>query len=569
MQRDADVAAASGAPATGGYSPTSDAGDSHAAWVSPAASTRLLWLAAATVLSLHAALVWMLRQPSITTIGDDALYLLLGRSLRAFHYRELFYAGAPLHSQYPPVYPALLAIAGAVGGERLGVLIAVGILASLVGLFALFVTVRRQWSSSTVAFVVLALVALNPSLVQLAGMIMSEAPFFCFSVGAIALLARPNPGRWTLVAAGALAVAAALTRGIGITVVAAVGLHWVLQRRWRAVVVLGVACALTVAPWLVWSVRAPVRDAQRSYAADATVGMRDRRSAGPIATVAQRIAANAPEYGVRQLPAALPVPAIRDTAVDNWVALIVIVTLGLMGMRELWRRWRAAALYLLCYGALLLVWPWALDRFLVPAIPIVIVAVVAGAVVGGRDLKRIPVYALLGLVALGIGGAAVAEDAAAIGLASSCDRAAPMQSAGCFNVDQRSFFAAALYAARSTPPAALFALAGKQADFYYVSGRTTVPPATAGRGTAEERLRNLQQAGVGYVLATHVSGADLRFATMLGQACGRLRLVSAFAPRTYLFRIAMDDPPEPNGAACRATADYRRDYEPWYPVRYW
>ena len=568
MERAAEAATAPGAPPTGAYVATSRADERPDQSVPSAAPTRLFWFAAATVVAIHAILAWAQRQPGITTLGDDGIYLLLGRALRSLSYGELFYVGAPTHSQYPPVYPALLAIAGGIGKERLGALIAVSVIASLVGIWAVFATVRRQWGSSTLALSVLALVALNPALIRSAGMVMSEATFFGLTAGALALLARPNPSRRVLIAAGALAIAAALTRSVGVTIVGAAGLHWLLERRWRAVAWLALASALTVGPWLVWSVKAPVRDNQRSYAVDATARPAGQNT-GLAGTLARRVAVNAPEYGIRQLPATLPVPAIRDTLVDNWVAMILIVACGAVGMLELWRRWRAAALYLLCYAALLLVWPWALDRFLIPVVPLFLVAMVTGAAAAGRAHRGAMRVGLAVVVVVGIGVAAIGEDAAGLRIVGGCDRAHPLDSAGCYNPDQRSFFAAARWAAHSTPDDAVFAIAGKQGDFYYLSGRRTVPNVVAGRGAPIEQLANLRQAGVRYLLATHVSGSDSPFGLWLGRVCDHVRLVQAFPPRTYLFRMAVDEGPDPTGATCRATTAYRIDQEPWYQVVYW
>src|SRR5262245_59531221 len=77
------------------------------------------WLVvAATMVMLHLVLAWLRRAPSLTTMNDDAYYILLARALRAFEYRELFIVGSPIHAQYPPAYPAVLALISALFGER-------------------------------------------------------------------------------------------------------------------------------------------------------------------------------------------------------------------------------------------------------------------------------------------------------------------------------------------------------------------------------------------------------------------------------------------------------------------
>ena len=82
-------------------------------------------------------------------------------------------------------------------------------------------------------------------------------------------LAGGSPGGQHALRLGsaASAIGAALTRSASVTLVAALALLWVLRRQWRAFVALSVAAALTVGPWLVWTVVAPHKVAGRSYIA--------------------------------------------------------------------------------------------------------------------------------------------------------------------------------------------------------------------------------------------------------------------------------------------------------------
>ena len=93
-------------------------------------------------------------------------------------------------------------------------------------------------------------------------------------------------------------------------------------------------------------------------------------------------------------------------------------------------------------------------------------------------------------------------------------------------------------------------------------------PLTAAAGHGPRGLvEYFSQRGVSYVLLTHLSVVD--FTTLspgLTEGCAKLELVREFPPRTYLFRIATDRPPEPNGPACAAMARFRASVGPVLPV---
>ncbi len=66
-----------------------------------------------------------------------------------------------------------------------------------------------------------------------------------------------------------MAIAAALSRSIGLALVVSTFALLAFERRWRALAIFSTAAALTVGSWLLWTVRAPRLDAGRSYVADA------------------------------------------------------------------------------------------------------------------------------------------------------------------------------------------------------------------------------------------------------------------------------------------------------------
>src|SRR6185369_15337826 len=62
------------------------------------------------LLVLHVVLAWLTRAVAIGTGNDDATYVLLARSVRHFEYVDRHLVTMPVHAQYPPGYPAILAL---------------------------------------------------------------------------------------------------------------------------------------------------------------------------------------------------------------------------------------------------------------------------------------------------------------------------------------------------------------------------------------------------------------------------------------------------------------------------
>lgn len=222
----------------------------------------------AALLALHGILAWSVRVPAITAGNDDAVYLLLARALRSGRYVDLFYAGTPAHSQYPPMYPGFLALLGSVFGERLSVFLVANILLSILALALFFAVARRR--DPRIALLALAVSVVNPILLAMAGALRSEPLCMALTALALWLVDRQKDTSRLRFGAGASALAAALTRSASVTLVAALALLWALRRQWRACAALLVGAALTIGPWLAWTMVAPQQVVGRSYIADAT-----------------------------------------------------------------------------------------------------------------------------------------------------------------------------------------------------------------------------------------------------------------------------------------------------------
>jgi 4-amino-4-deoxy-L-arabinose transferase-like glycosyltransferase len=493
----------------------------------------------------------------VLTGQDDAIYVALARSLRQGGYRDLFLIDAPVHSQYPPGYPALLAVAEAAFGEHTVAYLLPGLLASALTLFLVWRTLVTVWEPGS-ALAVLAVLAVNPYLVQYAGQIRAEGPFMLFCMIPLVLLARSPASRRSMVVAGATALLAALTRSAGVMLVGAIGVYWLLKRKFAAAASLAAASALTVGAWLVWTAMAPDKVVGRSYISDALV---QRVTPVPVWLEPVVRARTAFRYYVPVgIPYTLPVPTVSGTSVDNALGALVVTVGLLVGLGLLWRKWRVAALFAMAYGVLLALWPWTSGRFLVPLLPLIVPTFLVGwgALVGRfRPRWRSPAVLLFAAM-LFLNGAW--RTAAVVTSWGDCDRSVfPFPpSPGCLAPDQVSYFNALAFVRDSLPEDARL-LVAKREPLWYYTGRRTVFIPNALRTSAEGFLPFLRSREAEWILLGSLQAREpTDLADRMTANCSRLRLVKEFPPRTYLFQIQADPPDPPAGvSACRALELYR------------
>lgn len=167
-------------------------------------------------------------QGVLPTMGDDSVsYLTLARHFAGGPGAALVREWAPYHTHFPPLFPLLLAATG--GAEDLRVaflLVAVSATcaAALIYLFALAAFGDRRVATG----LVVVFLATPTAWITLKG-ILSEAPYLAFTMAALTCHERQGcAGRGRAASAallGLLLGAAWLTRGIGVTLVAAYAIH--------------------------------------------------------------------------------------------------------------------------------------------------------------------------------------------------------------------------------------------------------------------------------------------------------------------------------------------------------
>jgi hypothetical protein len=512
---------------------------------------RMVRIAVAFMLILHCGLAWFARQPGILTGQDDTEYLSLAESLRHGTYRELFRVDAPLHYQYPPGYPALLALWGAVAGDQFDALVIVNIVTSAAALLVVFLALRRL-QGDIVALAALGLLAIHPELIAAAGSLMSEPLYTLASLTALLLLLRPSPTPRQLAAAGAAALFAAMTRTAGITLVAALLLHWMLERRWKLVLAPAILATLVLGAWLIWGALDPEQQPGSSYIAELRALLSGTAWTGPLV---ERSLGAVRWYLTTGLPWNMALPTVPGTAIDNVTGLALLLGFGGAGAFLWLQRWRVATLYLLAYALLLAVWLWAVARFALPIVPLLLCAMLTGAAAAGRRLRQGVWVPLTVVLIMGVGAAP--RTAALLKERTACERAGEWPPANCISPLQASYFDALRWIDANLPEDAVF-LTAKTGALWYYTGRKSVSYEAATTREPQEFVPWLRRQGAGWVILSSLWIQEpSRLAPRIAANCNHLVLQAAFSPGTWLFRVAEATPAEA-AATCAAAAEHIR-----------
>jgi len=523
----------------------------------PAASARagnLVWAAAFALTLVHIVLAWLLRN-QIGMGNDDAIYLQLSHSLRSLSYREEFLVGAPWHSQYPPIYPLFLALVSTITGDAVEVPLAATVLLSAGALLLVFDAVRRVWSPM-LALMVLAVSAVNLFLLENAGGIASEAPYMALSALSLWFMARRPDTKISVGMAGAAAIAAALTRSVGVMLVAALVLLWLVEHHYRRALILGATAALLIGSWLAWTLVSPDKEAGRSYVGDASqiIGKPAKSFEKNASSISgahlARFKRNTRDYLTASLPFRMQVPTISGTLVDNIIWLLLFAACSVLGAIMIWlSAWRSVVVYLLLYMGLLVVWLWPVARFLDPILPFVFLTLLTGAGTLGKRLFPLASWVPALALTLIITASSLVQLAPVLASAVSCDRLARLQSTGCFNPQERAWLTAALYARERTPADTRF-LSSKEGAFGYHSDRKLVAIGSVLGDGSVSIIGRMKDANVSYIVIGTGTGREDDLRKALFPVCDRLQVVQVFPPQAAILKVLPGSQTDHARSAC-------------------
>jgi hypothetical protein len=353
----------------------------------------------------HLVLAWLSFMPVPHPGGDNAAYLALARSLIERHaYVELYDPLEPPHTQYPPVFPGILALAILLGfGSWVHFKVIITFFSAIAIAFTFLWILRRR--RPLLALGTGALLVLSPGVLELSHWELSDVPFWAFTAVALWAWERLGPrDHKRLAVAIAATTLAYFTRSAGLPLILAAFLWLILRKRWTQLL----ATAAVIAPlaflwWLRSQAQGGVDYVDQFWLVDPyspEAGRLD--AAGMLARAGQNIV----NYARAHLPFLLAGPAVTPFSV---AASLFVILFAVFGWLRRVRRPGVAELLLPPYLALLFLWPavWSGERFLLPVFALLLVYAGDAVVrISRRLMPRRPVLvpsfavALLLLIAL-------------------------------------------------------------------------------------------------------------------------------------------------------------------------
>lgn len=545
------------------------------------------WVAGACAVHVVAGL--LVFEPTLFPGGDNAGYMVLGEALRSgAGYVDLHLPEAPVHTQYPPLYPALLAVLGWVGGLQLFKAASLALTTAAVALAA---GLGRRWGGPRVGVLAALLAALNPVLLDYSHYVLSEAPFVFLVLASLwaaartgggapagegGLPARPDrgpeesagdaDGRWFALALAA-AAAAFLTRTAGLPLLVALVALPALRRQGRRTAAAAATAVVVAGGWAL-SQRLGAPD-QAGYLQQLLMVDPYDPAAGTVgaAGLARRTAENFWRYVVEVLPASLTGSRGAAGGLAGAGGIVVAGLAAAGWIRRSLREVGAAELFLFLYLGTVSAWPsvWTDRRFLLPAVPLLLIYAllgaswIAGAVGSGRGEGPADgppgdgragrggwALAAAGVVAAGVGAAGVLSLVDRVPERVRC-LASYRAGEPCVAPQQASFYDAARWAREHTPEDAVV-VNRKPRIFYWISRRRgRLYPYSA---EPDVVVAGIEDAGADYVVVDQISGTTARYLAPAVEA-HRHRFEVVYAegePTTWVLRFA----PSP-GTALRPT----------------
>lgn len=478
-----------------------------AAAPSPVRSRRALpvWAIPLGLAVAHALLALLALRPAPHPAGDNAVYLALARGLLSGRgYHDLFDPAAPPHVQFPPGYPAMVAVALAAGVRPWVGLKVMTVLFSAAAVALSWAWVRRPHGRAA-AFAVAALLAVSPGVLALSHIELSDVPFWALTMAALWGWERLGTGRTRrLVLASAATAAAALVRSAGLPLLLAAALWLAWRRRWRQ---LGIYLLIAVPPAAAWAVWTRAQHGYATLIASANNYIPTAGSLG-VSGLLGRVWTNLGIYGGKVVPRLL-----WDASPPVLVALgAILVAAAIGGWALRLRRPRVAEAMLPLYVGMLLVWPpeWAGERLLLPILPLLLAY--AGVAVGWLASR------------LGVRAAGPVLAAAAVVVLAAIPRVMDAMHAGsvcrtlyrggdryaCISDEWHDFFAIAEAAGRDLPPGAV-AISRKPA-FFWLASEVEGRPFPFAREPAAF-FAAAREIGARYVLIDHLDELSARYLT--------------------------------------------------------
>jgi hypothetical protein len=447
---------------------------------------------------------------------DDGIYVTLAKALatgQGFHYLNL--PGQPAATHYPPGYPAFLALLWMMFPsfpENVVVFKAANaILLALTAVAALHFARVRLRLPLPPAFAVVLAFSIPIPILWLAGLLLSETLFLALLIPTLMFAERSveRGGLRDALLLGVIIGVLILVRTLGIALLPAVALCYLVRRRVREAALFAIAAIVVMLPWQIWVSRhaldlPPVlRGTYGSY----TAWLADAYRELGLAFAFSVVRLNLKELG-DTVAGFFSLTAAPISVITVRATIVVLLALGLWGLRKLAP---VTAWFIAGYCAIVFLWPFRPTRFMEGIWVLLGLTLTVGvrAIIEWKD-ARPPLR-----VVRGVGLAASAL--VAIGYLAYNARWYPKR--GWERYEQETAAAAApllRWTVRHTAPTDIIASDGG-AILYLYTGRQTVPLGEftaveyVREGTLPQTIRSMQDVlaayDVRYVMVTGGSSA--------------------------------------------------------------
>ena len=314
---------------------------------------------------------------------DDAIYVVLAKALASGQgFRMINMPGAPHATHFPPGYPLVLAALWKLFPSFPDNIVVFKFLNAAFLAGTAIVTYRFCRSRLELEPLGAASAAtvgtISVVVLMITGVVLSEPLYMLLSIPTLVLAERAaeDGSPRTAASAGAMIGVLALVRTVGVFLLPAALLVLLLRRRWRSVAILAATALMLIVPWQLWvsayqaETAAPFVGKYGAYGPWLSEGYR----AGGLPFAKAVLEKNADELfgflGYISLPVAPVWP--------RFVSLGTLIVLSVVGAVAVWRRIPVTIVFLLCYGGVILVWPFEPTRFLLVWWPVLAGLWVAG-----------------------------------------------------------------------------------------------------------------------------------------------------------------------------------------------
>jgi 4-amino-4-deoxy-L-arabinose transferase-like glycosyltransferase len=437
------------------------------------------WKVALALAALHLVLAFFTFNPTPHVGGDNAAYVSLAKSLVERHaYLELWDPAAHPHTQYPPVWPAIIAFLSLLGLKG-WVVLKSAVTAFSVLCIALSYLWLRRTSTREIALIAGFVLAVAPGVLEQAHWELSDVPAWAFTMLALwastHLVGAPETegeagreahhGRWLAVLVVGV-ILGNFTRSAGLPLVVAAAAWFAWRRQWRD---LGILLAAFLPPAFAWWLRGRVYGAPGYLSHLWAVDPYQPRlgTIGPMDMV-RRIGSNLVRYEGMHFPILLTWEGEHRYLLGG-----AVMVLAAAGWGRRMARPALAEFWVPIYVALLLVWPatWSGERFVLPILPLILCyaaeAVRDFTAVLGRPRAAALAPAVGAVILLAFAGPGLAKE---VKVGRFCSRAyASGDRFRCMSEEYHDFFTVAEMTNGMLPDGSAV-LSRKPTIFYVLSG---------------------------------------------------------------------------------------------------